>query len=192
MKKWFNKQTLVVFIITAFLFSGISVVAAPAIKEAFFNDEISINLDGKELAVSKITVIEAGQVNGSTYVKLRDIAEPMGGVVGYDSATKTIDINTNEGVNTMSTTTEKITQTPDGITQIDTWEDKQYIGALYIRNKIKEKSYDFTLNTKTESWQVVKGSEVILDNVPVTMLTGFGYGGVEVNYYINTILPLIQ
>ncbi len=93
-----------------------------------------------------------------------------------------------------------ITQTPDGITTIDAWEGKQYIGTLYIRNKVREKGYDFikgnSLNTELKygnhvnTWQLTKNGEVILDNIPTIYI--YGADEVETNYYIDTILPLIN
>jgi hypothetical protein len=83
---------------------------------------------------------------------------------------------------------EQITQTPDGITQIDAWEGKQYIGFIYIRNKAREKGYDFI--QFHSAWRIVKGENIILDNIPTTLV--YGADSVEANYYINTILPLIK
>lgn len=139
------------------------------------------------------TVVDGYNINGSTYLKLRDF-EKAGLGVEFNSQNSQIEITsdiiasevTSEGEKAMS---EIITQTPDGITNIDTWEGQQYIGALYIRNKIREKGYDFTKPMGFDKWQIIKGDVVVLDNVPTTK--AYGRDNVEVNYYINTILPLI-
>lgn len=125
------------------------------------------------------------------------------------------------GVDSVEGTVEetKITKTPDGITQIDNWEGNQYIGESYIKIVINKKGYDLTrirepiINQETgvitgyiadNKWKLIKGIydpqksrvdqsanyEILLDDVPMTMT--YGYESVEVGYYINTILPLIQ
>lgn len=149
--------------------------------------------------------IQALNIDGFTYMKLADTAKVLNNTVKFNEVTKQIEISTNvEGViNMAGTTIQQITQTPDGITQIDVWEGKQYIGAIYIRNKVKEKGYDFVQDIHTRTWKIVKGvfnysthpltwhgDEVVLDDVPITEI--FGNSAVEVNYYINTILPLIK
>jgi hypothetical protein len=131
---------------------------------------------------------------GRSYLPVADAFKAAGLNVNWNAELKQAEVmdpiaNTVEGVNTMS---ETIIQTPDGITQIDTWGGKQYIGFLYVRNKIREKGYDFVFDTNIKQWRVVKGEDILINDVPTTMLTDFGYDAVEVNYYINNILPLIQ
>jgi len=123
------KKFILGFIMGAFLFSIVPIYAVPAIKEAYFNDDISIYLNNNELSVSKITVVEEGQVNGSTYVKLRDIAEPMGGTVTYADAAKRIDISTVEGVYAVPTP-EPIPM-PDVTALIDA-ENARHEAALQV------------------------------------------------------------
>jgi hypothetical protein len=135
---------------------------------------------------------------GYTVGSVRKILEAVGVPITWNAELGQVEVNTatlqttNESeVMTMTETlTEQLTQTPDGITQFDIWEGKQYIGYIYIRNKIQEKGYAFEKDIKSDSWQIIKGDQVILGNIPT--IKPFGYSSVEVNYYINTILPLIK
>lgn len=147
------------------------------------------------------TDVDGYNINGSTYLKLKDF-EKAGLEVNFNSNNKQIEVSTSvdtpSGSETSDTQkpatntqiTSKPTSTPDGITNIDEWEEKYYIGCLYINNKCKENGYSFEFNIKLEKWQLLKADTVIFENVPITMT--YGYGAVEYNYYVNTIMPIIS
>jgi mannitol-specific phosphotransferase system IIBC component len=190
-----KKQFVIGFILGALLFGTSITLAAEALNVVANPFPVLIN--------SIETQVEGYNIDGFTFLKLADFKK-AGLTVKFNETNKQIEItsadsstaapsvqqNNISGGTTMSeTTTEKITQTPDGITQIDTWDGQQYIGFIYIRNKIKEKGYDIKLFDKSTRGQIIKGEEIILDNIPVTII--FGCGSIEVNYYISTILPLI-
>lgn len=144
--------------------------------------------------------VEGYNINGFTFLKLGDFKK-AGLTVKFNETDKQIEVTSpvttsttaplttlnNTEVTSMST---KPTSTPDGITQIDEWEGKYYIGYLYIRNKIREKGYDLILNTATEKWNLVKGEQILISAIPTTKT--YGYSSIEINYYINTMLPLIK
>jgi hypothetical protein len=67
MKKWFNKQTFVSFIIGAFLFSGMSVFAAVELNVV--PNPFPVLIDGVSASV------DAYNINGFTYLKLADMRQ---------------------------------------------------------------------------------------------------------------------
>lgn len=185
------KKFVIGFILGAMIFGSGIVFAEEVLKIVRNPYPVLIN--------GVITEVDGYNIDGSTYLKLRDF-EKAGLGVNWNNEKRQIEITSVEANNDIMeseetskgemTVTEKITQTPDGITQIDTWEGKQYIAYIYVRNKIKEKGYDFLQPIGVDKWQVVKGDSIIIDDVPVTQV--FGRTAVEVDYYINTILPLIK
>jgi len=64
------------------------VFTAGIIAQAFFNDAIKIVVDGKQLDVSPVTVILKGEVNGTSYVAARAVAEALGARVDWDGTNK--------------------------------------------------------------------------------------------------------
>jgi hypothetical protein len=197
-----KKGFIIGFIIAAFLFGGITYAA----------EELIVNPNPYPVLINGVeTPVEAYNINGFTYLKLADMSK-AGLLVKFNETDKRIEIgSTNlepkptKEESTVNDTPEKITSTPDGITMIDTYEGKQYIGEAYIDKKVKEKGYAFVQNINTNQWMLIKGNlpdfkfridskeseyTVILDNIPTTAT--YGYDSVEINYYINTILPLIQ
>ncbi|MHB1394989.1 MAG: stalk domain-containing protein [Clostridia bacterium] len=188
------KQFLIGFLVGAILFS-LAPVSAAIEEFILYRADYKVMVNGSEYINQDLPILN---YKGNTYAPFRSILEKAGLNVAWNtelgraevtSNPTSAQINTGE-VNTMAeTTTNIITQTPDGITQIDTWEGKKYIGFVYIRNKVREKGYDFTRNNDG-SWQLIKGDNVILSNIPMTMT--FGYGSVEVNYYVDTMLPFVK
>lgn len=162
------------------------------------------------------TDISAYAIDGSTYLKLRDF-EKAGLKINYDSSTKHIEIenpaltgesNTKEN-NNMSTTLTKPKSTPDGITMIDEYNGKYYVGYVYANQKIIPKGYIIKnmISTGQNKYSLLKiidnkGKnpditslsgfewEVVLDNIQTNSI--YGYDEIEYNYYINTILPLVK
>lgn len=69
-----------------------STFAATLIKEAYYNSDIKIRVNGQYVQTTPITVIDEGQTNGRNFTSVRDIAEAMGGTVYWNGDTGTIDI----------------------------------------------------------------------------------------------------
>lgn len=97
-------------------------------------------------------------------------------------------------------------KTPDGL-PVEIWKGKQYIGYLQIRLKANETGFTFLKNSDNGKWQLIKmdtsfknrkfwetleSDEIIIDDVPTTYLSGYGKSGVELDYYINNIMPIIK
>ncbi len=172
------------------------------IKKASFNNDTSVTVDGKPTSIQLVAVTLEGDQNGSNYGPVRGIVEAMGGKIEYDPKAKNIDIQTQptkEG-NDVSEITEKPKSTPDGITQIDAYQGKYYVGTLYINNKIKANGYRIIKDSATGKWQLIKGKylvpnevndyTVVMDNVSISDV--YGYDQIEYSYYVNVILPLIK
>jgi len=66
--------------------------SASSIKQAYYNSDIKIRINGKYINTTPITVIDEGQQYGKNFTAVRDIAENMGGTVYFDPRIKTIDI----------------------------------------------------------------------------------------------------
>jgi hypothetical protein len=175
------------FIVAALLFTFLPIKAA---VEQFIctKADYKVAINGKDYSHPDLPILN---YKGNTYAPLRSMLQAAGMDVTWNAATKKAEVSTKESEGSkVPETAEKIKQTPDGITDIDTWEGKQYIGFIYIRNKIRENGYDFAQNLETKQWQITKGDEIILDDIPTSIV--YGAHEVEVNYYINTILPLIK
>jgi hypothetical protein len=80
----------------------------------------------------------------------------------------------------------KITETPDGITELDKFEGKYYIGLLYIENKHGVK---FKLKDKNV-YSLYKNEDSIVESIPTSLI--YGVDCIEYNYYINNIMNLAK
>jgi len=207
---------LIIGIMTTFSLSVYAAVELNVIENPF---PILINGQASE--------VEGYNINGFTYLKMADLKD-TGLTVIFNETDKQIEITS--AATDISTTSTKsistggasvslselneITETPDGITRIDTWEGKQYISYSAIQNALQPKGYDLIHYVKeisdpdtgviienVKKWQLIKGTynsypeavndyEVLIDDVPTTM--AYGHSSVELNYYIDTVLPLIQ
>lgn len=200
------KQLIIGFIIGAIMFS-LAPVSAAIEEFILYKADYKLVINGVEYNDPELPLMS---YKGYTVGSVRKILEAAGVPITWNAELGQAEVTTpqvqsiieSEVMTLPEIPTEQITQTPDGITQIDTWEGKQYIGFIYIRNKIKEKGYDFVkvrsvtslspipYGTHDADWKITKNEEVILDNIPTIFM--YGAGEVEINYYINTILPLIQ
>lgn len=173
---------------------GVLFTFAPALAETIAN-ELRIYKNPYPVVVNGTTQdVDAYNINDYTYVKLSDLGKCFGDIkVSFNQTDSQIEItSTSPGgqTGTPGTVNNKPKSTPDGITMIDEWQGKYYIGFSYIDNKVKEKGYRFISDFKTDIWQLSKDGVVILDNVPTTMV--YGGDSVEYNYYVNTIMPLVK
>lgn len=76
--------------------------SASSIKQAYYNSDIKIRINGKYINTTPITVIDEGQQYGKNFTAVRDIAESMGGTVYFDPKIKTIDIISEQSVSKLS------------------------------------------------------------------------------------------
>jgi hypothetical protein len=166
--------------------------AVSTIKEAYINPSVKISYNGQQIATEVITVVKQGDTNGSNYVPVRALSEAMDKTVSWDGATSTISIN-DTMVLTKETeveTVDKITETPDGIRifKSDFWDGKQYIEAARVQEKAKKNGYE--LKHFPERYTLRKGDEILIFDVPTIRKYTIDY--IEVDYYIETIMPLIK
>jgi len=100
------------------LFTGIIIMftvtsfASGTIKNAYFNQNIKVNLDEKQLDTELVTVELEGQPYGTNYISTRTLAESLGATVSYDYATQTINIATNEPDKTIIETESEVNTMP--------------------------------------------------------------------------------
>jgi hypothetical protein len=195
MSKIFNKQTFASFILGGLLFSGFISMANENLQ--IIPNPFPILVNGEKVDV------EGYNINGSTYLKTRDTANILDADIDFKD--KTIYIETSDETTSpdpqitpnesevkpvVTTTTLKPNSTPDGITEIDFFEGKYYIGILYVNKKYKNTNYKLTLNTTSEIWQLKKDETILIENIPITIT--YGYGSIEYDYYINNVMPLLK
>lgn len=88
MKKFLSG--LILGIIIASVSVGYSV---SQIREAYYNPEIKLRVDGEYVDVTPITAVEEGQRNGFNLFPVRALGEALGYKVDYDVKTKVIDLD---------------------------------------------------------------------------------------------------
>lgn len=91
-------------LIGAILMLTITTFAAGAIKEAWFNKEIKLEVDGKTVGTDMVTVILEGSVDGTNYVSARALAEALGAKVEWDGKNKKILVTSKDKDTTPVTT----------------------------------------------------------------------------------------
>jgi len=94
---------------------SITALGANIIHNSYFNNEIKIEVDGKQVDTDIVTVELQGEQYGKNYVAARDLAEAMGGNVKWDGNNKKIIVATGQ-----PTTSHKVVRIVDG----DTFEIK--------------------------------------------------------------------
>lgn len=151
--------------------------------------------------------------NGRTYIPARYIAENLNAEVKWNETNNTVEVlsfsnnmksmNIESDKNMINYSIKEYQQnldkknydsnkvvTPDGITNVDKWEDgKYYISFSYIDKKCKEKGYKFSNDIVTKKWQVKQDDLIIIDNVPIVYTYS---SSVEYNYYVENIMPIIN
>ncbi len=86
----FMKKFISGLLVGLIIASSLAVIAAPKIKEAFFNDVIKLEVDGKTIDTDMVTVILEGSVDGTNFVSARALAEALGAKVEWDGKNKKI------------------------------------------------------------------------------------------------------
>jgi hypothetical protein len=172
------KKFILGFICGALLFSGIASYAATSIKTVQLQNGIKFNIYGAQCTMSAISITLDGEKSGSDYVPVKVLAEKMKAEVSYDAQRKIWFIKQ-----------PNKKQTPDGITQVTFIDGKYYIywgsiDAYYHDSGIKMVAYLPDINDrKTCKYKLMFGNEMLLDNIPKY---------IEFDYYVNTMLPLIE
>ncbi len=188
------KKFLSGFIISAIIFSCISVFAAEDIANLVVKaNPFPIHVNGVDKP------IKAYNINDTTYIATRDMAEATDGAVNvsFENTQKIINIDTTSNVEASITSTEevktmstRIIETPDGL-MVDYFEGKNYIAFLYIDNKAKEFGYTLQKDLYTKQWNLKKSDgTIVIENI--TTKHFYGTDNIEYDYYINNIMPLLK
>ena len=216
MNKWFNKQTVISFILGAILFSSISVFAATQLNVVPNPFPIVVN--------NKTSNIEAYNIEGRTYLQLRDTAEVLN--VELEFKDNTIYINNSEINNIQEIPTPTVISTPvptnididiknesevddmestttnktiDGI-EIYTYDTElqkysasgdQYIKLVHVLKIYKP--YGYNIEVKDNIGTLIKKDDttktILLQNIPLEDIDYFTM--IKYDYYIENILPLL-
>lgn len=219
MNKWFNKQTIVSFILGGILFSSAGVFAATQLNIVPNTFPIKINNNEVDL--------EAYNIEGITYLQLRDTTEVLNAeldfkdntiyintnnVSGDDNISEStpipiitsiptptsVDINTNKEseVNKMN---DKPTKTSDRLTIF--YYDKSinrysktsgipYIQLVEILSIYKESGFYIETNDNIGKLFNSQNAEPILIDIPLEQIDVFTM--IKYDYYQNNIEPLLQ
>lgn len=86
------KKLISIIIATSVIFTASLTYSVSRIKEAYFNEQIKINVNGEYINSIPVTVTEEGQQYGRNYVSAADIASALGAEVEWDGQSKTINI----------------------------------------------------------------------------------------------------
>jgi len=174
LNKYLNKQTVVAFAIGGILMTTATGIAAT---------NYIVNENKFPILVNGIKMnIDALNINGSTYLKLADFGKVNNSRIIFNSKTKAIEIGEPKN---------QPVSTPDGIKPIDRYNDGQYyIGFSYINKYIETKGYSLKYILKDQKWQLVKGDEIIIADVPTK--NEYGYDAIGYDYYVKNIMPLVS
>jgi hypothetical protein len=219
MNKWFNKQTVLGFILGGILFSSIGVFAAVELNVTPNKYDIMVN--------GEKTDIQGYNIEGRTYLQTRDTAKVLGADLNFKNNTIYIDTNDNTNntsevtlnptptpiitltptqtsadINTNNESEVKnmnvVAQTPDGIEILYTLNDnfeydpngKPYLDWMQITNKCKSLNLNFDFDKESQTYQIKdQNNNIIVNNIP-TYQKGKIY--ILCSDYINIILPKIK
>jgi hypothetical protein len=172
------KKFILGFLVGALLFGSVSAYAASSIKSAQLRNDIKFNVYGTSCTMSAVSIMLDGEKSSTDYVSVKTLSEKMKAEIYYDSQRKTWFIKVPG---------KKIT--PDGISNVTYRDGKYYIRmediyTFYKNTDIKIKVYQPNPLNSTETRQkLMYKDQVLLDNLPDL---------IEYDYYVNTILPLIE
>lgn len=187
----------------------LTVTATAAVQEyTLKKSECKIIVDGVEVKGELPLLIMDPGYNYIPAAEFRSICDKIGIGFEFDVPTKEVRIETRQAqIETKEVEAMKIAPTktvPEGFEayQINIVNNKQYIGTLYVRNKIRRDGYELERTENVadwanvsggehyDNWKITKDGKTILDNIPAYKT--FSYSSIEVEYYLNVILPLID
>ncbi len=191
MNKWFNKQTVVSFILGGVLFSSAGVFATTQLNIVPNSYPIVVNDENAD--------VEGYNIEGRTYLQLRDITNILG--ISLDFKNNTIYINTKDSniSDNKIDNNDPLTKTADGLTIF--YYDKnsnryskttgtQYIQLVEFLNEYKELGYSVEVENNLGKLINSQKTEPILTNIPIEQIDTFTM--IKYDYYINIIIPLIN
>ena len=129
------KKFILGFVLGAMLFSGVFAVSA-AVEYRITPNPFKVTVDGVE------KTLEAYNINDSTYFKLRDISDALGGMFNVDFKNNTIIIDTKVGdtlakkKEESSKTTSSATEAIDGLPVVyEDGKNEPYVSLYTITDK---------------------------------------------------------
>lgn len=170
------------FIIGALLFSFAGVFAALELN--VIPNPFPVLIDGVK------TEIEGYNINGSTYLKLRDF-EKAG--LGIDFVDKQVVITTKKNVKVGKNMDEvELISAIPGEARVYSINEKEYYEYGDLAGITYSKYQGFSLNSdyRTEEIFLVMPGNKRVHDIPYITVNNYNY--IEKDYYINTILPLIE
>jgi hypothetical protein len=174
--------------------------AVSTIKEAYINPNVKITYNGQQVDTEVITAVKEGDANGSNYVPVRALSEAMGKTVSWDGETQTIRIN--DKIDTEAKIEKGVSGVSEGrlferdglqMLELDGVEYVYWISIKKVHPNISWRYFEFEGGNKLSLYNAPDNSVQdipIIDSVPISIYNLSLY--IEYDYYLNTILPLIQ
>ncbi|HHV98614.1 MAG TPA: copper amine oxidase N-terminal domain-containing protein [Clostridiaceae bacterium] len=153
------KKFLSGLLIGAILMLTITTFAAGKIKEAFFNDTIKLEVDGKTVNTDMVTVILEGSVDGTNYVSARALAEALGAKVEWDGKNKKI-LVTSKDKDTTPVTTGYSYSNPAPLNTTQVIEVEDLLQKYKVEMSVKE------IVRGEEAWKMVQEANMFNDPAP--------------------------
>lgn len=182
------KKFMLGFLVGAILFSSVPISAT--IEEFIcYRADYKVLINGEEYISEDLPVLN---YKGNTYAPFRSILEKAGLDVNWNAELGQAEVSspTNaqifDGEGT-TMTTDTVKYTPDGI---KAWLDqgRYTVSMASFKARYKDTEFAFIHGDKNGQYSIAKNGEVILENVEFIKGTFlFDY-----DYYVNTILPLLQ
>jgi len=109
-KKLHLKSLVIGFIIGSICFTTISLAATRTLKNAYFNNDIKVVVNNKELKLNYpvVTVETNEDAYGKNYLPIAPLAEALNATAKWDGKTKTINIQSNNMPNINNTADDNI------------------------------------------------------------------------------------
>lgn len=158
------------------LSAAVTSFAATALKEAYFNDIVKLNVDGKSVTTDVLSATIQGQAYGKNYVSARDLAEAMGGMVFWNQETKTISVTTNK-VSASTPTTSYSYSKPAPIGTMQTLSRADILQTYTVETKVTQ-----TVRG-TEAWSMVEAANMFNEPAP----EGYEYLLAKIYLKVNNI-----
>jgi hypothetical protein len=177
MKKIFNSTKNIIIGMVIGLTIGTTAGVFAANQFTINPNPFPINVNGE-----KTTDVSGLNVNGSTYLKLRDFNKLEGVGVMFDSTNKDIEIVTN-GMQKF---------TPDDVRCDKLSDNNYYITTGELRFKAETFGYKLIKNARISPvrYQLSKDGKIVIDDMPYLLIEG--NDRVTYDYYVNTLMPLFK
>jgi len=174
------KKFIAGFVLAAVLFNIVPIGAA--IEEFVLNKaDYKLIIKGTEYKDPDKPMLN---YQGTTYAPVRSLLTAAGLDVQWNSELEQAEVKpTNESGDV------RLKTTPDGV-EVYYFEGKHYVPWLFFNKVYESKGYQISRPPKGNEWNLYENGEILLEDLSTHMI--YSITSIELNYYINNILPLIK